>query len=291
MKIFHASLTMGLIKMYHEIFKTLLNVLISPATVSRPQDFLKAYRQMLDEIILDSGAWSMVKGTFKYSLDEYISFLRHVGVKVNRYFNLDAEFSTDGLEANYENQILLENAGFIPVPVVHNFHNKEIEFYCTCGKYDWIALGSSQASNFKEVRYAVNKAKRANTEIKIHWFGGSKFEWLTELPIAACDTSSWAATGSYGNINFWNEDKPGINKTDQVYIGGRMEGCRRSKYHYVTYPWRANLEQYLRDTFHFDKPFEALLSGAENMQLVNLRFYVELEQRINDERRRKGIEL
>ena len=291
MKIFHASLTMGLIKMYHEIFKTLLNVLISPATVSRPQDFLKAYRQMLDEIILDSGAWSMVKGTFKYSLDEYISFLRHVGVKVNRYFNLDAEFSTDGLEANYENQILLENAGFIPVPVVHNFHNKEIEFYCTCGKYDWIALGSSQASNFKEVRYAVNKAKRANPEIKIHWFGGSKFEWLTELPIAACDTSSWAATGSYGNINFWNEDKPGINKTDQVYIGGRMEGCRRSKYHYVTYPWRANLEQYLRDTFHFDKPFEALLSGAENMQLVNLRFYVELEQRINDERRRKGIEL
>jgi hypothetical protein len=234
----------------------------------------------------------VAQGTSNLTIEEVISFLESFGHLLDRYFNFDTDFSEQGFDHNIANQIRMERAGLKPVPVIHNFFNDEIEYYLDSGKYDWLALGSSQSTKFDDIRYAVDKIKKwGNPNIKIHWFGGSKFDWLCQLPIASCDTTSWAQTGMYGYVYFWNPENPDFNKTDKIYIGGRMKGGVKGEYDFVNYPWRKDLEEYLFNTFGFTY---ANLCGYEdklNMQLVNTRFFAEQEKRINEERVKRGIPL
>jgi hypothetical protein len=162
------------------------------------------------------------------------------------------------------------------------------------GKYDRLALGSSQSTNFDDIRYAVDKIKKwGNPNIRVHWFGGGIFDWLIRLPISSCDTTSWAAIGEFGDIRYWNWDldKKTLDKTHEIYVGGRTKKFKEGEYHFVTYPWRKGLENYLRSTFQLE--YLDLLGPRGNFykQLVNTRFYAELEKRINEERIRRGVPL
>ncbi len=292
MILYHASLTLDVLKKYYQIFGRPLNVLLSMAIMgSDSHGFLVAHRHMVNSIVADSGAWSVAKGGSKLTIEEVISYLRLWGGKFDRYFNFDTDFSDRGFDNNIFSQIKMENAGLTPVPVVHNFFDREIDYYVQSGKYPWIALGSSQASNFDDLKYAVDRIKKGNSNIKIHWFGGSKFDWLINLPIASCDTSSWGKTGGFGWIYYWNPNNPGVNKADRIYIGGRLDG-EKDGYHFVTYPWKKEVEEYLDKTFGFE--YGRDLCGYDdkfNMQIVNTRFFAELEGRINQERMNRGISL
>jgi hypothetical protein len=59
----------------------------------------------------------------------------------------------------------------------------------------------------------------------------------------------------------------------------------------VTYSWRKELDAYLQETFNLTFHDLCGYDAAYNMQLVNTRFFVEQERRINDERIRRGIAL
>ena len=120
---------------------------------------------------------------------------------------------------------------------------------------------------------------------------GSTFDWLCQLPIASCDTSSWAKAGVYGFITYWNPHEDSFNKSHRIYISGPVKPSKRNEYHFVTYPWRTELEDYLRNTFGYT--YQKLCGYGDKyyMQVVNTRFYVELERRINEERRKNGIPL
>jgi hypothetical protein len=293
MKIFHASPSLNLIRRYHELFpKDRLNLLLSLAfNEAEREGFLVQYRNFVAEIIGDSGAWSVAMGKSTLTLEAVINFLLLWGGKFDRYFNFDTDFSTRGFVNNIANQLAMEKEGLAPIPVVHNFYNFEIDYYVRSRKYDWLALGSSQSSNFRHIKHAVNRIKKGNPAIKIHWFGGSKYEWLIQLPIASCDTTSWAKTGAYGVIRYWNPHNEGLDKTDAIYVGGRTSEQDSSLHHFVTYPFRTDLEAYLLTNFGFRY---ADLSGYDdkiNMMLVNMKYYTDLEQRINDERLRRDIPL
>ena len=280
-----------MLKRYHELFPDEpLNVLISLAyNESERKGFIIDYRHMIGSLIADSGAWSVAQGKSKLTISEVISHLQLWGRYYDRYFNFDTNFSTSGFNHNIANQVMMEHAGLKPVPVIHNFFNHEIGGYVQSGKYDWLALGSSQSKKFKDIKYAVDKIKKGNPDIKIHWFGGSKFEWLCQLPIASCDTTSWAATGKYGSIMYWNPDNSKLNKAERIYVSGRVKEFKESEYHFVTYHWRTELEAYLAETFGLT--FADLCGYRDKfyMQLVNTRFYAELERHINEERDRRGI--
>jgi len=294
MKIYQATLFLNVMKRYHTLFPNEpLNVLVSLAfNESERKGFLIDYRHMFGSLIGDSGAWSVAQGTSDLTIEEVISHFGIWGSYYDLYFNFDTDFSDNGFDNNIANQIRMEMAGLKPVPVIHNFFSDEIEGYVKSGKYKWLALGSSQSSNFKDIKYAVDKIKKwGNPEIKIHWFGGSKFDWLCQLPIASCDTTSWAATGTFGSIMYWNQHKPGINKSDRIYVQGRIKEFKKGEYHFVTYPWRKELEEYLFNTFGLTFHDLCGYDSAINMQVVNTRFYAELERRINEERVRRGIPL
>jgi len=247
---------------------------------------------MMDEVIGDSGAWSFAEGKLDFTIEELIAVLSVCGDLFTRYCNFDTDFRDKGFENDISNQIIMENAGLCPVPVVHNFFDKEIEYYVKSGKYDWLALGSSQSTNFDDFRYAVDRIITwGNPSIRIHWFGGSKFDWLAKLPIATCDTSSWAKAGQFGCIRYWNPHEEKFNKTNNIFVSGRVKEFKESEYHFVTYPWRQELEEYLDKNFNFTYSDLCGYDDKFNMQLINTRFYSELAKRINIERVKGGIPL
>lgn len=292
MRYYHASMSSKVLKWHWKLFNEPINILLSYAYAG--PDFLEILikcRNMIISIILDSGAWTVAQGIMNLSLAGLISYLKMNGHLFDRYFNFDTDFSDHGFANNIVNQIKMEKAKLNPVPVVHNVFDGEIDYYVQAGKYNWIALGSSQTTNFDDLAYAVFRIKKGNPNIRIHWFGGSKFEWLCNLPIASCDTTSWAATGKYGFIRYWNADDPGFDKGHTIYTGGVIRDIEPGKYEYVTYPWRKDLDKYLYNTFGLTFHDLCGYDSAYNMQLVNTRFFVEQERRINEERVRRGIAL
>jgi hypothetical protein len=74
-------------------------------------------------------------------------------------------------------------------------------------------------------------------------------------------------------------------------VGGYIKDEDENEYDYVTYSWRDNVDKYLKD--NFDLTYQDLVgyNSAFNMQLINTRFYAELEKRINEERIRRGVPL
>lgn len=289
-KIFQASFFLSVLKLYHKRFpEDPPNVLVSLAyNMNEWKLFLERYRHMIGVLIGDSGAWSSAQGTSDISLDDVIFLFSRYGPLLDRYFNFDSNFSDKGFEDNIANQLKMERAELFPIPVIHNFFDGEIEYYAKSGKYSWVALGSSQSTNLDDFRYAVDKVKWCNPDIKIHWFGGSKFDWMIRVPVAACDTTSWARTGQFGKINFHNHQ---TGKSDLIYVGGQVRKFKEGEYHFVTYPWRQDVEDYLYQKFELT--YQDLLGYDDkvNMQLVNARFFVEMEKRINQERIRRGIPL
>ena len=242
---------------------------------------------MVKELILDSGAWSVAHGTSDLTLTQYIAYLKMHAHQFDAYFNFDTDFSDKGFQNNIIAQTEMENAGLHPVPVVHNLYDGEIDYLFKGGSYIHAALGSSQTSRFEDLDYGCNTIKDINPAITVHWFGGARFEWLVNTTVDSCDTSSWAKSGAYGGIRYWNPRKDGLDKTDLVYIGDRLEPASNDCYRYVAYPWRNDLDAFLKNTFKWSNPLQELTGYSEalNKQLINLHYYVELENRVIAERR------
>jgi hypothetical protein len=293
MKTFHASPSLALVRRYHELFPAdQLNLLLSLAfNEAEREGFLVQFRDIVAAIVGDSGAWSVAMGKSTLTLEAVINFLLLWGGKFDRYFSFDTDFSNRGFVNNIANQLAMEKEGLVPIPVVHNFYNFEIDYYVRARKYDWLALGSRQSSNFRHIKHAVNRIKKGNPAIKIHWFGGSKYEWLIQLPIASCDTTSWAKTGAYGVIRYWNPQNEGLDKTDAIYVGGRVRVSDTSLHDFVTYPYKKDLEKHLQANFGFGYKDLCGYDDKVNMQLVNMKYYTDMEQRVNEERLERGIPL
>ena len=292
MRIYQASMSLAILKKYFELFSEKLNILLSIALIGgETKGFLVDYRNMVDSIVADSGAWSVAKGKSMLSIDAVIAYFKQWGHLFEKYFNFDTNFSDKGFKDNYSNQRKMEKEGLHPVPVVHNFFDSEIDFYMSSEKHPWLALGSAQSKSLNDLQYAVDRIKRKDPTVKIHWFGGSRYDWLIQTQLASCDTSSWVKTGSFGDILYWNNHKEGLNKADRIYVGGYVKDEDDRYYHFVNYPWRKELEEYLDKNFGFE--YGDLLGYEDqfNIQLVNTRFYAELEKRVNQERLKRGVPL
>ena len=74
----------------------------------------KLYREYEIEIIADSGAFSMWKRGTNLNITDYMDWLRDNDIK--HYFNLDV---VGNPEETTNNQKLMEQAGFNPIPVFH----------------------------------------------------------------------------------------------------------------------------------------------------------------------------
>ena len=296
MRICHASLSLRILRMNLQMFVgEKLSVLRSYGTRNREDHgFLITHREDCSTLFGDSGTFTKfnrsTESPIPITLPGYIRHLNRYGHRYDFYMNFDECFidEMDGycFEQNIANQIKMEKAGLHPVPVIHDIHGEEVQYYIEEG-YEMVAVGSPQITDFETLYSLVNRFK--GRDIKIHLFATSKYDYLTELPIFSCDTTSWVKTGGYGSIFYWNPHKRKGDKRDKIYLEDYLlPGIRKEK-DFTSYPHRKEVEEHLDRTFGIT--YEDLMGprGFELRMLVNTHFFHELEKRINEVQRRRGF--
>ncbi|GAB4490104.1 MAG: hypothetical protein OHK006_22520 [Thermodesulfovibrionales bacterium] len=211
-------------------------------------------------------------------------YLKRYGCHFDYYFNLDSDFEPTGYGNNIFNQKRMEDAGLRPVPVIHDLYGPEIDYYIQ-QKYPIVAIGSKQSKNLLQLHIAVKKIYRAG--IKVHLFGSTSYELITGAPIFFCDSSSWAQTGAFGHINYWNPQKMAPDKTDRIYIGEYIKNNDKDAHLFMTYKHKAELKEYLKS---MGITYADLMGkgGALCKQIVNLHYYMTLEQIASEKHRKLG---
>jgi hypothetical protein len=292
MRIYLASMRMKVVRRYHELFpKRKLNVLRSFGRLDGEDwGFCFTHRDKISGLITDSGTWTLNNVSSevarRITLTNYKNYISTFGEHFDFYFNFDDDFTDDGFENNLYNQRILEAADLKPVPVIHDIWGEEIDYYIDSG-HTHVALGSPQIKSTKILSYVMNKFK--GKEIKVHLFGHTKFEFITNFPIHSCDSTTWALAGAFGSILYWNPNKRGQNKVDKIPLGEYLQLDAPEKMYFENYPYRREVEQYLFDTFGLT--YEDLVgpNGKFYQQLVNTHYYVQLEDRVNQIHRQKGF--
>ncbi|HBT88144.1 MAG TPA: hypothetical protein DEB50_06660 [Desulfobacter sp.] len=301
-KIFLSSFTLRVLLAYKSLYPNAeMNVLLSFGT--RSQDYYNmiiTYRDMISSLICDSGAFTKnfanAKTAAKISLDGFIAFAKQPFIRkaFDFIFNYDENFNLDGFETNLRNMWKMKNADIDSVPVVHDYLGvvfNEIEYYLQKG-YKLIALGYSEhkmTDGKDNIQAAVSRIVSKGS--RVHLLGISSYDILADNPIHYSDSSSWAQEGLYGNILWWNPNKPskGENKTDRIRFLDRENSHKRHNRHIGNYPYVEELQVYLKDQLGMtlldlcghDKEF--------NRQLVNVHFFVELQDRVREAHRQRGI--
>jgi hypothetical protein len=301
-KIFLSSFTLRVLLAYKSLYHNAeMNVLLSFGTRSQDYfDMMFKHRHLISSLICDSGAFTKnfanAKTAAKISLDGFIAFFRQLQIQKTFDFimNYDEIFNLYGFETNLRNMWKIESYGIPVVPVIHNYLRKpfdEIGYFIQKG-YPLIALGYSKhkiENGKKNIKQAVNRIVSAGS--KVHLLGISSYDILADNPIHYSDSSSWAQEGLYGNILWWNPNKPGKgeNKTDRIRFLDRENSHKRHNRHIGNYPYVEELQVYLKDQLGMtlldlcghDKEF--------NRQLVNVHFFVQLQDRVREAHKQREI--
>jgi hypothetical protein len=179
MKLFLSSIDIFPLKWYWERFPNAKpNLFKSYGHPSSDYSLLfTTYRSKIGMLALDSGAWTLnnsIKPKMPITIEGYREYLRHSSKNYDFYFNFDEDFTENGFNANWSNQVNLEKAELTPVPVVHNICNHEIDFYIERG-YKLVALGSTQIVDRVSLETPAQKLHDAG--VKVHLFGTTNINY------------------------------------------------------------------------------------------------------------------
>ena len=275
MKLFMAITNWQIVPAFYNRTGRKLNIMISYHYLSgQAFKLAKEYRDRIDLLYLDSGAFSASTGRSKITVHAYLRYLKSFGHLFDQVFNFDDEFENP--DHNLENQNILERGlagtGIKVIPVVHDLQGPVEEFgmYAESG-HDYIAIGSNRQLTDAE----HNKIKKAYPKVKIHMFGNFRRKMLfTHKPYSA-DSAAYADEAGTGNILYWD---PIDKKEYSIYVGGR-EKKGTDFIHFKKFSHRKNLEKFLWETFKYD--YQGLLNSLEAMWIVNMYFFTKLEDVIN----------
>lgn len=285
MKIYHSAMRIPVLLRYNNAQpRSRPNVLLSYALRNDISGFTKRHRDKIDSLMFDSGTFTLhtkgYKAPLPITFEGYKKYLRHYGRLYDFVMNFDKEFSRAKAMDNVAYLSDLEAEGFAPLPVVHNLYGPEVDYYIeNRGRYPLVAIGSTEGKRLALLEPVVNRLVRNG--IKVHILGTTRFNLLYNLPIESCDASNWTQHGNYGKVLYWNPLKPGINKTDVIYLEDYVKldlnatypGIRLSRY-----PYKAEFIKYLEDELnlsHYD------LIGPDRFDVrgvVNLHYYMGIER-------------
>jgi hypothetical protein len=291
MRIYLAGLTRGALLGYHKkVPDEKPNALLSYSRMTgQTHDLLVTHRQKLGSIILDSGAYTLWNSKRvrdpTLTLAGYRAYALATHHLFDFIFNFDTDFSENGFEHNFANQLTLETAGLKPVPAVHDIYGEEIDVYIA-KKYPIIALGSVQITGEGELSLACSRLKGANA--KIHLFGNTGFDFLGSYPIWSCDSSTWDQEAGRGYILHLKTENYKL-RTFHVQFDPLVETKDTNRFPFKRYPYRDELENMLLDTFNLTFSDLRGPDGLTYRQVVNIHYYLELQKRLSDEQDRRGV--
>ena len=159
------------------------------------------------ELFLDSGAFSAWTQKVEINIQDYITFIKTHENVIDVYANLDVIGSP---EKTWENQLIMEKAGLLPLPVYHTpFENpKWLRRYLDRG-YDYIALGgmAGGAVSKQQITKQLDSVffdqlcdQKGMPKVKVHGFGLTALSILLRYPWYSVDSTSWVVTGRMGSI-------------------------------------------------------------------------------------------
>ncbi|HQP26018.1 MAG TPA: hypothetical protein PLP16_12675 [Smithellaceae bacterium] len=279
MKIFQVVAHANTVPLFYNKTGRILNVLISNAyQEGNLSKLTKAYRPMIGDLYLDSGAYSVFTGAKKISRHQYMLLLKKYGDLFTERFSLDDRF--DDSYHNLLNQLDLEeklkDKSWKTIPVIHDFADPygEFEMYVNYG-HTYVALGSMGAR--KKIPLEILGKIRTNyPHIKIHMFGTLNFDMLKKYRPYSADSAGWAhEAGSGGSISYW---RPSENKGYTYNMGG-VESVVSENNHVKKSPFYEEIEQFWRERFGFT--YNSLLSDANERFIVNLYFFTQVEDYLN----------
>lgn len=304
MKIFLSSLSIPVIKRLHKINPNLKpNVLVTFYGLQRPRDYTITYRSMINELILDCGAFSInndkklsVQSRLIESNKLFFKYRDHTKIAQERYnflFSFDDDFTPNGFGHNLQRLMDLEAVGIRAVPVIHNLHNHEIDFFIDSRpKYPLVAIGQCQEDdrdNPKVLFKAVDKLYRA--KIKVHLFGMTTPNLISLVPAYSCDSKTWVDYATRGRALYHNPEIGFLDKEELIYFPNKQNfGDPGNAVYYKEY---RHMEAFLAHIkSKLDLKLEDLIAAqtqAMSLSLVNVLYFMELEERITEENRLLGI--
>jgi hypothetical protein len=276
MKIFAAIADAEIVKKFYDnTAGTKLNYLISYFYLDgQASKITKEYRNMIESLYLDSGAYSAERQSINISVSEYTTYLKLYGNLFDEYFNLDDKF--DDPDHNFSNQEFIEKSlpkTRKPIPVLHNNEDPlgEFQMYVDLG-YDYIAMGSTT-----KIPDAVFEGiKQKYPEIKIHIFGRLDWDVFKKFKPYSADSATWGIAAGNGNIYFWDDEELKIHT---IKIGNRDRNDKIP--HFNDFEKRQKVEEFLNNKFKWNYSNLLRKGGAEKRMIVNLYFYKQMENYLN----------
>jgi hypothetical protein len=175
-------------------------------------------------IMIDSGAFSVFRGTVKMSIEEYADWLSRWHSMMDVYVNFDVIGDAQGSMRNFE---YLKGRGLTPMPVIHpgspwSYLDRYVEMS------PWIGLGGWAVGNGRAhwPAWAAQVFKRY-PEHHFHGFGMTDVDLMLAFPWYSVDSASWLAGWKYGRMLLWNG-----RRMIHVGVGGlasRPGGIARSR--------------------------------------------------------------
>ena len=255
------------------------------------RNLMLGHRHILDGLIMDSGTFTLNQNRRKYknsiTFKGYRFYLNLFAKKVDFYFNFDEDFSKSGFTTNFGYQLDLETAGFRPVPVIHDCYSDEIKTYIDRG-HKLVAIGSGELkfAGLDDLRHIVDELYRNG--VKVHFLGCTRYEKLAYLPVYSADSTTWNWTGASGRIFYWNPNRIGYNKLDKIVVDDKPPK-RLTKYHIRDYMFRNQLEDYLYRELGLSIGDLLGRNKHLNRALVNIHYFVLLEELINRKHKEQGF--
>lgn len=250
MRIYLARLTYPILIAYRKIRPDAeINVLLSFAQQGQGNWPLMKETHS-NSVVLDSGAYTYsqdAQHNHLNTMEAYKLYLKSYAHYFDFYFTYDHDFSRDSFETNRECQLELEEAGFTPVPVIHNCQNAEEMAYYTSSDYDLVAIGSSEIRDAPTAQLHQIVQGIAQKGIKVHLLGCTKYETLAGSGASSCDSTTWAQMATRGVVLYWNPHKVGQDKTDKIFCLDSPDH-RRKRNHYLKYRFANQFGMYLNNT-------------------------------------------
>jgi len=254
----------------------------------------------IGKFMLDCGTYELHSTKAKYlpkiNIKLYLAWVKWAlqqKQQVAFYPNFDGNFTPQGFQDNWISMQTVETEGLHPFPVIHDFYNKEIPFYLNRG-HEFMALGSimrkgskTNRRNDDDIKYALSRIP--TDEVRVHLFGASSYRTISKIDIYSCDSSSWVQAANRGYIMFWNPDKSGDNKTEQIYFLDKInDHFREDRTYWERHPNRKDFEEYIGSLGMKYRDLMGHPADANhNRQLLNIIYYLTVEDVINKRRQQQ----
>ncbi|RLA02461.1 MAG: hypothetical protein DRQ42_00655 [Gammaproteobacteria bacterium] len=155
------------------------------------------------KVFLDSGAFSASKGGSPIDIDSYMDYIEAHSELIDVYANLDV---IGDAEKTWENQQIMEDAGFAPLPVFH-LEDEFPKYLMRCFNYPYFCLGGMAGETeparirfFTKSWELICDTPDHMPRCKVHGFGLNAPSLVRRFPWYSVDSSSWVYYSRLGIV-------------------------------------------------------------------------------------------